>query len=127
MRSTIVVIACLILGACGSSESEADRHIVEGSASIIKPKGEFDEAAARADAIANVAAMDFDDTEFTTECTGDCGGHKAGFEWAKENAADDLNLCSGDSDSFVEGCQMFSRAVDQQVEDMRRKWESGET
>lgn len=41
------------------------------------------------------------------ECTEDCSGHEAGYEWAEENDIDDEDDCSGDSDSFDEGCQAY--------------------
>ncbi|RVO57770.1 hypothetical protein [Sinorhizobium meliloti] len=41
------------------------------------------------------------------ECTEDCSGHKAGYEWAEENAISDDNDCSGNSASFSEGCQAY--------------------
>lgn len=119
--------ATLALAGCNSSSStEADRHIVEGSSSMFNSKGKFDEESARADAIADVSANSFEDVGDTSQCTDDCSGHSAGFEWAKENAAGDASACSGNSDSFIEGCEAFSQAVDSRVSDMREAWESGE-
>jgi hypothetical protein len=42
------------------------------------------------------------------ECTSDCSGHEAGYEWAEENDISDPDDCSGNSDSFVEGCQAWA-------------------
>ena len=124
---TFAIAATLTLTGCGSSSStEADRRIVEGSSTLFNPKGKFDEEAARADAIADVSAMSFVDAGNTSDCTGDCSGHSAGFEWAKENAAGDPSMCSGNSDSFVEGCEAFSQAVENHVTEMREEWEAGE-
>lgn len=38
------------------------------------------------------------------ECTVDCSGHEAGYEWAEENFVDDPDDCVGNSFSFEEGC-----------------------
>ena len=70
--------------------------------------------------------MSFEDAGDTSGCTGDCSGHSAGFEWAKENAAGDPSMCSGNSNSFVEGCEAFSQAVENHVTEMREEWEAGE-
>lgn len=42
------------------------------------------------------------------DCTDDCSGHKAGYEWAEQNAVTDASECSGNSQSFVEGCQAYT-------------------
>lgn len=41
------------------------------------------------------------------ECTEDCSGHKAGFEWAEENDISDVDDCGGNSQSFIEGCEAY--------------------
>lgn len=41
------------------------------------------------------------------ECTEDCSGHKAGYDWAEENDVTDESDCSGNSTSFNEGCQAY--------------------
>jgi hypothetical protein len=42
------------------------------------------------------------------ECTVDCSGHEAGYDWAATNGITDPNQCGGDSQSFIEGCQAFA-------------------
>ncbi len=49
------------------------------------------------------AAQDF----YGDDCTDDCSGHEAGYEWAEENGIDDPDDCSGNSQSFVEGCESW--------------------
>ncbi|MHA3737654.1 hypothetical protein ACXR0M_18550 [Pseudomonas sp. Eth.TT006] len=51
----------------------------------------------------NISAGTFDDYE----CTDDCSGHQAGYDWAEEKGIDDENFCSTPSESFNEGCQSF--------------------
>lgn len=41
------------------------------------------------------------------ECTEDCSGHEAGYEWAEENDVDDTYDCDGNSQSFNEGCEAY--------------------
>lgn len=41
------------------------------------------------------------------DCTEDCSGHKAGYEWAQQNDISDASECTGNSGSFVEGCQAY--------------------
>jgi hypothetical protein len=45
-------------------------------------------------------------------CTEDCSGHKAGYEWAEQYDIDDDNDCDtagdhSDAQSFAEGCKAF--------------------
>jgi opacity protein-like surface antigen len=41
------------------------------------------------------------------ECTDDCSGHQAGYDWAEQNDIDDEDSCDTPSESFNEGCQSF--------------------
>jgi len=43
------------------------------------------------------------------ECTVDCSGHEAGYEWAEEHGItqDDVDNYSGNSNSFMEGMQSY--------------------
>jgi hypothetical protein len=41
-------------------------------------------------------------------CTDDCSGHEAGYQWAEEKGIDDPDDCSGNSNSFVEGCRAYA-------------------
>lgn len=41
-------------------------------------------------------------------CTEDCSGHEAGFQWAQDNDVTDASECGGNSNSFREGCESFS-------------------
>ena len=42
------------------------------------------------------------------ECTGDCSGHEAGYEWADEKGITDPSDCGGKSGSFIEGCEAYA-------------------
>ena len=41
------------------------------------------------------------------DCTVDCSGHEAGYEWAEDNDINDVYDCDGNSDSFNEGCEAY--------------------
>jgi len=47
------------------------------------------------------------DTFDDYECTDDCSGHQAGYDWAEEKGIYDESSCSTPSQSFNEGCQSF--------------------
>lgn len=40
-------------------------------------------------------------------CTSDCSGHNAGYEWAARRGLTDRYQCSGNSQSFIEGCWAY--------------------
>ena len=42
------------------------------------------------------------------ECTANCEGHEAGYEWAEEKGIDDPDDCGGNSESFIEGCRAYA-------------------
>lgn len=49
-------------------------------------------------------------------CTVDCSGHEAGYEWAEENEITDPDECDGNSDSFIEGCQAYAEEQQEATE-----------
>lgn len=42
------------------------------------------------------------------ECTDDCSGHEAGYNWAEEKGIIDPEDCGGNSSSFIEGCESYA-------------------
>ncbi len=42
------------------------------------------------------------------ECTDDCRGHEAGYEWAEDKSITDPDDCGGKSASFEEGCRAWA-------------------
>lgn len=42
------------------------------------------------------------------ECTDDCSGHIAGYDWAEEQGITDPDDCGGNSQSFIEGCEAWA-------------------
>lgn len=41
-------------------------------------------------------------------CTVDCSGHEAGYEWAESRGITNPDDCTGNSNSFIEGCQSYA-------------------
>ncbi|MDR3154342.1 MAG: hypothetical protein LBW85_08765 [Deltaproteobacteria bacterium] len=41
------------------------------------------------------------------ECTDDCSGHRAGYEWAQDQEIKSEEDCFGSSRSFEEGCTAY--------------------
>lgn len=48
------------------------------------------------------------------DCTGDCSGHEAGYEWALNRGITDSEDCGGNSDSFIEGCEAYANEYQQE-------------
>jgi len=41
------------------------------------------------------------------DCTEDCSGHEAGYQWAEDKGIEDVDDCGGNSQSFIDGCQSY--------------------
>jgi len=41
------------------------------------------------------------------DCSQDCSGHRAGYEWAKRKRLSSSAQCTGNSQSFIEGCWAY--------------------
>lgn len=51
------------------------------------------------------------------ECTEDCSGHEAGYEWAADEGVTDPDECGGRSDSFIEGCEAYAEEAQEESSD----------
>lgn len=47
-------------------------------------------------------------TKDNWNCTDDCSGHKAGYDWAEKKGISDPSDCGGNSTSFIEGCEAYA-------------------
>lgn len=47
-------------------------------------------------------------TFYGFDCTDDCSGHQAGWDWAESKNIYDPNDCGGKSQSFIEGCAAYA-------------------
>ncbi len=64
-------------------------------------------------ALTLAATTDFSSADDRTfggyECTDDCSGHKAGYEWAERKGIKSSSDCPlGNSNSFYEGCLAYT-------------------
>jgi hypothetical protein len=50
-------------------------------------------------------------------CTEDCSGHEAGYNWGREHDIDAPEDCSGNSNSFIEGCQAYATEHQQELQE----------
>ncbi len=41
------------------------------------------------------------------ECTDDCSGHEAGYDWVEDKDIQTYDDCGGNSNSFIEGCYSY--------------------
>ncbi len=46
-------------------------------------------------------------TFYNYNCTSDCSGHEAGYNWAEEKGINNSDDCGGNSNSFIEGCKAY--------------------
>jgi hypothetical protein len=56
----------------------------------------------------NVVESDYVDTHGTSECTYDCSGHSAGYEWGERYEICDTEYDNGNSESFNEGVRQWA-------------------
>lgn len=54
------------------------------------------------------AESDYVRNNGTSDCTSDCSGHDAGYEWAESHDICDPEYDNGNSDSFNEGVQAYA-------------------
>lgn len=112
----------LLLTSCGKSDQQeqADSSVLAIADPVSendKPDTDTDKGAAQQQAIDKLDGEAFEDVGDTSLCTDDCSGHNAGFEWAKKHEIVDAGNCGGNSQSFIEGCQAYAQAVEDQSED----------
>lgn len=56
-------------------------------------------------------------TKNNWECTDDCSGHSAGYDWAEKKGISDPSDCTGKSESFIEGCEAYANENNQNYEE----------
>lgn len=89
--------------------------IIWGLSFLFSGKEESSSYEPRYDNSSTARDQDYSDYEYEEEpqyfgdyeCTDDCSGHEAGYNWAEENGIEDEGDCGGNSNSFIEGCQSY--------------------
>jgi Tfp pilus assembly protein PilV len=64
----------------------------------------------------NLQGSTYQDNFGSAGCTSDCSGHDAGFDWAQNRGLSDRSECSGNSNSFIEGCEAYFDQVESRTE-----------
>jgi hypothetical protein len=90
-----------MLASCGS-EANYDRD------GYYDGQSEDERADARADARGELDGLTYQDQHGSFDCTEDCSGHDAGYQWAQDNGIEDAGDCGGNSNSFIEGCEAYA-------------------
>ena len=103
--ASVLLAAALVTGSCRSEPSDES----------------IDQAYEKAEE--QLSDGNFEDVGDTSQCTEDCSGHDAGFDWARDQGVTDPSECSGNSQSFIEGCEAYASAIESEAED---DLESGE-
>lgn len=106
MKRALIMAGAALLASCGQSGADlSEQSSYEGVADEA-----VDEAVNAAMAAAEEGGDERDDspTFGGYQCTEDCSGHEAGYEWAEEHDIDDPDRCGGNSQSFIEGCQAYA-------------------
>ncbi|WP_156340512.1 hypothetical protein [Sphingomonas sp. Leaf17] len=86
-------------------------------------RSDFDDDRAKQAAQSYLSDETYEGAQGSGDCTDDCSGHDAGWQWAK----DGNSRGSGDSASFDAGCRAFEEAADERVEDARQRYADGES
>lgn len=80
---------------------------IDSTVALISPNRVFDEEAARATARNSLTGQSFEDSERSTACTEDCGGHNTNWQQTHEEEVS----CEGSSSSFNERCGAYRAAI----------------
>lgn len=110
-----IALAAIVLALLGCSDPQDETsaletvpgNVMESASTSYSDRGNLNNdevAAGDDDGQANREPSSF----MGAPCTDDCSGHEAGYQWAEENGIDDPDDCSGNSNSFVEGCKAFA-------------------
>ena len=116
MRMWFLVPLLLVVTACGSDYS-AERAAEEAAAEA-ELSDDVDLADYEGQELGDETYTEFDERRDSYEgaygsyagydCTEDCSGHEAGYQWAEENGIYDADDCGGNSWSFEEGCRSYA-------------------
>ena len=99
------IVAILIIWFIWANNSKNDEVLQNYPASIVETAQETYNVPAE-----DLTEGQLDETqqaeveEAANNCTGDCSGHQAGYEWAQDSEISSESDCDGNSDSFNEGC-----------------------
>lgn len=131
MKRASILAAAILLASCGQSEEEYEDYGYEDPDTVMEDAGAAADAAVGAAMAAtdnpepadgnygatlppgyvldpSPAVRSYSPSFAGYPCTDDCSGHEAGYAWAEEKGIDDPDICGGNSQSFIEGCQAYA-------------------
>lgn len=105
-----VFLAVFILSGCSNSSTKTSPNTYNSNGVDIPAKTiPANQPIRQAPIIEDSEPVDYEPQTFNGyECTDDCSGHEAGYNWAEENGIDDPSDCGGNSNSFIEGCESYA-------------------
>ena len=56
----------------------------------------------------------------SADCAFDCGGHEAGYAWAKASQIEDASMCAARGPSFNRGCRAYTEDLAQRTDALLR-------
>ena len=108
-----ILVLFLVTSACYSSDYDSGYEWAEENDITDFDECDYEFGTGEAEDGCNefVAERLGSDREFMGyDCTEDCSGHIAGYEWAEENGIADKDDCGSWSQSFREGCKAYVEA-----------------
>ena len=102
-RSAACLLGLLCLLGCDQKQDTDSKSVDEDETSVI------------ATAQNELADQSYEDVRGTADCTDDCSGHNAGWDWARKNDVQDADNWSGNSDSFIDGCKAYTEELQRKI------------
>jgi len=118
-----LILACVCLLGCGShapaepvakaaspTPSPRSSKVIDSEPDETEPNSDEDSDEAEGEETAETNDDESSEGGYFhgRRCTVDCSGHEAGYEWAEEYDIHDPDDCGGNSESFIEGCQIYA-------------------
>ena len=113
MRKTLAALSALALMGCEAQQASAIDTEYEETSEASDGSALEDEAGTLETQAATLESEATSPLTFEGfECTQDCSGHQAGYEWAEEQGITNPDDCGGKSESFIEGCIAYAEQQD---------------
>lgn len=119
MWRVIGILALIFIVFQFSRHQSEQKEIERASAQrqYIQERRDEAQEQAESEAIDDLEGTTYQDNLGSYGCTSDCSGHDAGFEWAQERELTDRYECSGNSQSFIEGCEAYFDELESKTEE----------
>jgi len=107
----LFVSVALLASACGEASYEGSSGDFTSTSSTPSREDALE------DARADLDGTSYQDNFGNLDCTQDCSGHDAGYEWAQDNEIEDEADCGGNSWSFEDGCRAYAEELESRTAD----------